>query len=607
MTQPPERTLLAHWPLATGPNGRVREEVSGNDGRYGIDARWIWFTDPRAIRYVGQRDRTYLGYLGGPTGGDIRIAAFDHATDTLERTTLASSFSTDDHTNPSVLVSKSGTVHVFWTGHNGDAIFHARSYQPESIEAFEPPSRLEQYLVTYPNPVELPGKRDELLYLFYRDRTRTRDATNDEYGYMGDGHVYVRQSIDGGVSWSEQMRLVTAPEGHYGAYFVHASSRDVIHLFVTDAERGGDAPKWDVRHARFTGNRLEAADGTAIAASDECPVPVADLELVYDSATDNGEYAWVWDAAVDERGEPAVVYATFPSPNAHRYRYARWNADEGHWLDVHLREAGGFIEEAGVERHYSAGVALDPDDPDVTYVCVAGENERTVERLETTTGGRSWRSQTVRSDPVGTPMRPVVPANASPDLPVLWLEGEYEGMHASQTVLCGVPTTGRSDRLRTDGDAGITIGLDCFPERAFDSGVSVSAVVSTAAPHEPQTILQFGDGIRLDIARNTAASLEWTLSDGDEEVTASYADVDANQRYAVEGHWSPTDGLARLSVDGDAVDEHPFEGPIAFDGPNASWTLAKDAYLLENGLRGELEDVRLHTLHASGRDPSRSA
>ncbi|TYL37945.1 hypothetical protein CV102_14590 [Natronococcus pandeyae] len=587
--------LLGYWPAVRDHRGTVWDESPReNHGRYGRDARWIWFTNPRAVRYADERDRTYVGYLGGPTGTDIVIAGFDHDSGEFERTTLEPSFSADDHTSPAVLVARDGRLLVFWSGHNGGSIRYRRSTAPEDLSAFGPLRTIDQACVTYPNPVQLEGTPEAPIYLFYRDRTVTSDATDDPYGYMGDGHVYYRRSVDRGDSWSEQTRLVTAPEGHYGTYFVHAATEETVHLFFTDAERGGDAPKRHVLYAAFENGTLVAADGEPIATESELPVTVADLERVYDSAAADGEYAWVWDASVDERGAPAVVYATFPSTLAHEYRYARWDGDAGEWRDHHLRDAGRYVEAAGVEGHYSAGAALDPDDPTVAYACVSVDGSRAVERLETDTGGRSWSVRTVCDDPVGTPIRPAVPANGADECPVLWLEGSYESMHASQTVLRGLPTGGVDGRIEGDGETGVTLGLDLFDERAVRDGVSVSALVRTRDLDRRQTVLQFGDGIRLDVARETAGALEFSLADDASTAVASWNGLAAGDERFVEGAWDPDDGTMQLRVDGSVVDEASFDGPIAFDGPNASWTLARDAYLLGSGLVGTLREVRLY-------------
>ncbi|KZN23307.1 hypothetical protein A4G99_14845 [Haladaptatus sp. R4] len=252
--------LLGYWPGTRSPDGFLRDySPESNHGLVGFVARWIWFTNPRAVRYVGDEDRTYVGYLGGPTGTDIRVGAYDHRANGWAGTTLHASFSADDHTNPSLVVREDGHLIVFWTGHNGEKIFYAISEEPESVSGFGRRRTISQHVVTYPNPVLVPENGRSTLYLFYRDREVTADATDDEYGYIGDGNVYYRRSLDGGSTWTDQHEMVAAPDGHYSMYFVHAQGDDgTVHFFLTDAERGGDAPKWHVLHCAYRDARSTA-------------------------------------------------------------------------------------------------------------------------------------------------------------------------------------------------------------------------------------------------------------------------------------------------------------------------------------------------------------
>lgn len=164
------RGLLGYWSGYQSRDGILRDHSpAGTDGNYGIDARWIWFTNPRAVKHVGDRDRTYFCYLGGETGTDIVVTSYDHDEAALARRTVATEFSGDDHTNPSIHVRDDGHILLFWTGHNDDAIQYAPSARPESIESFGPTESFTGESVTYPNPVRSPFG-DDPIYLFYRDR-----------------------------------------------------------------------------------------------------------------------------------------------------------------------------------------------------------------------------------------------------------------------------------------------------------------------------------------------------------------------------------------------------------------------------------------------------
>lgn len=586
------RGLLGHWRGDRSPEGVVRDRsAEGNHGSYGIDARWIWFTNPRAIRHVGERERTYFCYLGGPTGRDIVAAAYDHDARSLATTVVHESFSADDHTNPSLFVRNDRRVLLLWAGHNGDALHYAVSRESESVASFGPRRTIDQESVTYPNPVRSPDD-PETLYLFYRDRVHTHDATDDKYGYIGDGNVYYRISEDEGSTWSEQTLLAVPPEGHYSLYFVAARSDDAIHLFLTDAERGGDAPKWNVMYVQFRDGSFYAADGGLIAGPGDLPLTVSDLEVVYDSAAEGNHYAWIWDGASDEAGNPVAVYATFPSTLAHEYRYARWDGQR--WRDHHLTDAGRYVARRPIELHYSGGLSLDRTDPSVVYGCVWRGERCELRRFETATGGETWAEAPVTRRSVGRDVRPVVPRNAGGDVPVLWTTGSYEHMDAAQTVLRGLPADRLAgSTLEGDGRHGVDLGFDRYDAAAFLNGTSVAAWIEPRNVADRQVLANFGGSATLGIGLDGEPGVAFSLADPDGRTTVSWDGLVANERQHVAGVWDGRDRLS-LAVDGDVVDEARFAGPLALETGGRSWTLLKDEYLFDRGYDGTAGDVRLY-------------
>ncbi|SIR74595.1 Concanavalin A-like lectin/glucanases superfamily protein [Haladaptatus litoreus] len=585
--------LLGYWPGNCSPEGYLWDySPESNHGIVGFDARWIWFTNPRAVRYVGRNDQTYFGYLGGPTGCDIQAGAYNHRTGDLTRIMLHESFSADDHTNPSLLIREDGHVLVFWTKHNGTDIYYATSTEPEDISDFGPRQTISQHIVTYPNPVQVTTEDQAPIYLFYRDREVTTDATSDRYGYIGDGHVYYRRSLDGGATWSDQFQMVTAPEGHYSMYFVHAQANDgTVHFFLTDAERGGDAPKWNVLHCAYHDGAFYRADGSKIADEMDLPMTRSDLETVYDSAAADNEYAWVWDAGVDPDGHPAVVYATFPSTLAHEYRYARWDGDE--WHDYNVMSAGRYVEEEGVELHYSAGIAMAPSNPDTLYTCVHKDGYRGIKRLETATSGRTWAVQDITQQSTGKTLRPVVPLNASDEIPVLWLAGTYRNMQSSGTVLQGLPPNNADEgAIIGDGAQGVSLGTHRVRNQVFRDGVSVSALLRPESLADEGVVANFGELVQIGFGRNTTSSVEFTLSRGENEQFVHWDWSGVGNWHFVEGKWDGTE--MHLLVDGKVVDVQSFEDPIGLDSEASDWTLLQDAYLMGNGFRGEMKEIRLY-------------
>lgn len=584
------RGLLGHWSCSQVPDGIVRDRSPARiDGNYGIDARWIWFTNPRAVRHVGEHDRTYFCYLGGPTGTDIVAAAYDHDTGGLSRNTVESAFSSDDHTNPAIYVRPDGYVLLAWAGHNGDAMYYTRSARPERIAAFDDVDSFPGESVTYPNFVRSPFG-DDAIYLFYRDRVYTRDAIDDRWGYMGDGCLYSRVSRDGGATWSAETLLVTPPDGHYSMYFIPAAGAESIHFFFTDAERGGDAPKWDVRYAKYRQGSFYTATDDRIAGTDAFPLEKGDLDVVYDSAAPGNSHAWVWDAAVDDDGRPVVAYATFPSTLAHEYRWARHDGDT--WHDHHVVDAGRYIARRPIELHYSGGLSLDRDDPTVLYGCVSRGGDSVLRMFETQTGGRTWAETAVTTHSRGDDLRPVVPRNASPDLPVLWLRGSYKHMDSSQTVLRGLPADRRPrDNLQSDRTYGVDLGFDLYGGDTFADGCSVSAMIQPREPSAEGVVANFGGGITLGTAIDRDSGIECVLRGPD--TTASVGvDIGPDTCITVTAVW---DGeTVTLSADGAARDQARFDGPLEFDADWASWTLLKGDYLMGAPFVGDVAEVRLY-------------
>lgn len=579
------RGLLGHW-KDVAPGGIVRDRSpEGNHGNYGIDARWIWFTNPRARFHAGEREATYLAYLGGPTGRDIVVGAYDHDREAFETTVLAPEFSADDHTNPSLALGDDSHLLVFWGGHNGDAIHYAVSSDAESVAAFDDPRRLEGESVTYPNPIRSP---DGDLLLFYRDRVYTRDATDDEYGYMGDGNCYLRRSDDRGETWSDPTLLARPPEGHYSLYALPARGPEAIHLFFTDAERGGDAPKWNVMYAKLLDGRLYAADGTLLGDPEEGPLEKDDLEVVYDSYAPENHHAWLWDCAVDREGNPVAAYATFPSTLSHEYRYARWTGEE--WRDHRITDAGPYIARRPIELHYSGGLSIDRSDPDVVYGCVARGRSREVgsvlTRFETDSGGETWSSAVVGRERPGWDLRPVVPRNASEEVPVLWLAGSYDHMDTSQTVLRGLPSDHLGGPLAGDGRHGVDLGLDRYDTRTFGDGITVAASIRPDDLESAGIVASLA-GTTLEVTSD--GRIEFALVGPDGGASVSWDRASERERHHVAGTWDGAD-LA-LRIDGERVAESAFEGPIEGQG---SWTVLKSEYLFARGFDGRVSDLRLY-------------
>mgnify|MGYP000032257862 CR=1 FL=1 len=591
MTEIPEDGLLGHWTGEVKPGGRVYDRSpEGNDGVYGPAAKWVWFTNPRAVRYVGEHDRTHVGYLGGPTGRDPVVGTYDHDTGRFAETVLASDVSNNDHVGPAVWARSDGHLIALWSLHNGPWLRYRITRNAEDPGSFGPAREFEGAGICYPNPVQPGDDPEDPIYLFYRDRTGT-----------GDGHPYYRVSTDGGETFEDPTRMITAPEGHFSVYWMAARRDGDVHLFFTDAEGGGTGPKWDVSYARFDAGTLSTADGETIAAPTDLPIRVDDLEVLYDASEPETPSPWVWDSGVDADGNPAAVYATFPTTQSHEYRYVR--RVDGEWRDRRLVDAGRYVGVDPNTGYYASGIAMPEHDPDVVYAAVERGGRAVLRRFETADAGETFAGETVTTRATADQLRPVAVRNAEPEFPVVWIAGAYNSLDASQTVLRGPPADlATGGPLVGDGSRGVSLGVDCYGPAVFGRGLTVAAAFGTDDPATRQCLLDFGGAIQLWLADGDPGTVTLSL-DGESAVELDCDGVTADVTQVAVASWdgdtvSLTLGSEAASVspngDGATTTATTVDGPLALGGDPEGWTLGKPRHLDGPGIVGTVEGAALY-------------
>ena len=165
---------------AAGAPARVTELVG--------DGAWCWFQDPRAIHYVGQHDRTYVGYV--TTKGDIDVLALDDPTGTVYQTVLHPNLVADDHAAPGIEVLPDGRIAVFYAGHVGNTMYYRVSTNPEDVTSFGPEQTVPvnvpgPYGYTYANPIYLLGGAPHLPVLPRRRRPPGDDLQRRQPADLG--------------------------------------------------------------------------------------------------------------------------------------------------------------------------------------------------------------------------------------------------------------------------------------------------------------------------------------------------------------------------------------------------------------------------------------
>ncbi|MDX6254283.1 MAG: hypothetical protein QOJ11_617 [Frankiales bacterium] len=425
---------------AAGAPARVTELVG--------DGAWCWFQDPRAIHYVGQHDRTYVGYV--TTKGDIDVLALDDPTGAISQTVLHPRLVADDHAAPGLEVLPDGRIAVFYAGHIGNAMFYRISTSPEDISSFGPEQTVPTnvggpYGYTYANPIYLPA--EHRTYLFFRG---------------ADARPVMTYSDDNLQTWSPAHTLVlpvgaVAGQRPYAKYATNGT--DTIY-FTFDDGHPRDMPTNNVYYMAYRGGVFSRADGTAIASLASVtgadgtnngrgtPISNTQADLVYNGGGADGK-GWVQDIAAGPDGRPVILFATFPNDNNHRYHYAAWNGTT--WQQRDFTGGGGSIATTGGETEYSGGLSLDPNDPSVVYTSRQHGNAWEIQRWTTPDLGQTFTSPvSITAGSTVKNVRPVVPWGSPGPVKVLWMSGTYthwDGKYNTNIQMLTTtraPTTGRS-------------------------------------------------------------------------------------------------------------------------------------------------------------------
>jgi len=383
------------------------------------DGAWCWFSDPRAVRHTGRRDRVYAGFVR--RNGDIALVALDLDSGDREEVTLHPGLEIDDHDVPSILVLPDGRLLVSWTEHNGLG-FSRVSERPEDVTAWEPVRRLPfGDKITYTSPVLVSGEPDRI-HVFFRG---------------ADWRPTVASSEDLGRTWGRPVPLIDSRGVRNRPYFkIAGNGRDRTDIVLTDGHPGRE-PTNSLYHLTWSGGLFATTDGRPLGTVDDLPFDRRRITPCYD-ATRTGARAWIHDLALDADDQPVLVYARYPDPTDHRYHYARW--DGTRWQDEELCAAGGWMPrppdgEPIREPHYSGGLSLDHADPNRVVLSREIDGRFEVEAWHRDAGG--WHTRSLTAGSGQDHLRPFVVADRTPGRPpiVCWMAGTYRHYTDYDTAL----------------------------------------------------------------------------------------------------------------------------------------------------------------------------
>jgi hypothetical protein len=394
--------ILAIAALAVALSSRLGSETAIGTWGHGS---WSWFGDPRAVYVAAPRKRVFVGWISWE--GRVTIGAYTPGTG-AQSTHVVGHAVADDHTSPSILVEPDKRLTVFWSAHNGPAMYYRTTLRPEDISAWGPLHSVPHDVkgdhgFTYPNPVLLPAEGDRL-YLFWRGGNWSSDySTRTPDGRWSKAHAVV-----GVPGQRPYMKIASNGSNEIALAFTNGHPRSVLTSIYYAVYRAGWLWTAD-------GRRIERMGGRSIAPNE--------AQVVYDAKATHVR-SWVWDVAFDHRDRPVIVYATFPKRSHSDYWYAAWTGKR--WISHFLTTGGPSIAPHTLEGEYSGGIALDHSDPSIVYLSRQVTGGWEIERWQTSDGGASW-DHTVVVPADGTQnVRPVVTRGLDHGpMSLLWLRGDY--------------------------------------------------------------------------------------------------------------------------------------------------------------------------------------
>lgn len=391
------------------------QETKNEIQTFAEDGAWCWFSDPRAVFYHDQHERTYIGMVSSK--GDVKVAQYDHQTGKTQEIVVDPDFQADDHVNPSLLVLPDGHLMLFYTGHNG-GFYYTKTQKPENINKWHKVKELDLGSgLCYTNPVMLEEENNRI-YVFSRG------------GYdWKPSYIY---SDDLGESWSKPQSIVSKPgaENDNRPYTKVVSDRKKrIWFAVTDGHPRNE-PLNSIYVFYFENGQFYQPDGRPLGKISELPLDMTQISPAYDARQTKAR-AWIWDIATDKKNNPVIVYTRLKEETRHLYYYAKWNGEK--WEHSFVAEGGKDFPreertkgERNPEPHYSGGIVLDHANPGTVYFSQP-LNDR-FEIFRASKQKEEWEKKQITHNSENDNVRPFVVRQHSKlgkEPMLLWMQNKY--------------------------------------------------------------------------------------------------------------------------------------------------------------------------------------
>lgn len=451
------------------------------------EGAWCWFADPRALHYEnasGTINSSYVGYID--VHGSIKAMQYDFLKQEQTEVLIRSYFQPDDHDNPTFLVLPDERVMVFYSRHTDEPCFYYRvSQQPGDIRTLGAEHKIPtKNNTTYPSPFIL-SDDPEHFYLCWR-----------------------------GINWHPTIAKFTLPDANdkvqeaWGPYQIVQSTgarpyakyssngKDKIYLTYTTGHPDNEDPNF--LYFNFIDiNTLQLTDitGKVLSTIADGPFRVTKQSSYVSSypntVVDNPSCRdWVWQVEKDKSGNPVIAMVRISSDkNSHDYYYARWTGSE--WAKTFLCNGGGhFHQTPNLEKCYSGGMAIDPENPNIVYCSapIEGENGRVYELVRFTMGedNQIAAREQITKNSLKNNVRPfILPNSGRSPLRLAWMYGDYYDWIVSSSRPQGYPTGIHCDFPGFDEETDLEKGLaaeEDFGQTAAGENFKVQGgvLVSTA-------------------------------------------------------------------------------------------------------------------------------
>ena len=417
------------WCVLAGYAQRISDRAAVYEGECMADeGAWCWFADPRAIHYespTGDINRSYIGYID--VHGNIKAVQYDFLSGERKEVLIRSYFQPDDHNNPTFLVLPDGRIMIFYSRHTDEPCFYYRiSRIPGDVTVLGKEHKLvTKDNTTYPSPFIL-SDDPEHIYLCWRGinwhPTIARLTMPDE-----------NDNVE--FDWGPYQMVQSSGARPYAKY--QSNGKDKIMLTYTTGHPDNEQPNWlYFNYVNINTLQLEDVEGNVLSDIAAGPLRVNKTEeyLSKNSVTvvdhTPGMRDWVWQIVSDKNGYPVIAMVKISDDKAsHDYYYVYWDGSK--WESRFLVNGGGhFHQTSNIEKCYSAGMALDPVQPNVVYcsVPVNGAFGKMYESIKYTvnTGSGQIDTERITRHSRKNNVRPyILPGSEKSPLRLVWMHGDY--------------------------------------------------------------------------------------------------------------------------------------------------------------------------------------